>query len=134
MFQKLLWFPIALVPVISLMPIVSQAQSTSPATNLPYQSRVSFPRDYNGPVCIVLGNWEGNTNVRLETDTSYTQTVTMNSTSIVTQALNITVSPAIGSWIRVRSDRNLSPQLNTKNCQLPKSGVMRTESLYWNRK
>lgn len=123
---------VTLVATLSILSAsVAWGQSRNP--ELTYTSAVGVPFSYSGPICIRLGQWNGNATVLLETEKFYSETKIRNATSYMNQALLLNVNSSTGSYIRVYSDRPISPYLTEGLCQASTSSTKIT-SMNWRRR
>lgn len=102
-------------------------------SQLSYSTYVGVPSNYSGPICIRLGQWDGNASVLLETQKFYSETTIRNATRYMNQALLLNVNNSTGSTITVYSDRPVSPDLTTGLCQASTSST-KINSMNWRRR
>jgi hypothetical protein len=125
-------FSAVLATTLALL-TASAAWGQSRNPELSYSTSVSVPFNYSGPICIRLGQWDGNASVLLETQKFYSETKIRNATRYMNQALLLNVNTSTGSMITVHSDRLLSPDLSKGLCQAASSST-KINSMNWRRR
>ena len=113
---------------LSVVPVArSQIQT------LDYSNYLAIPANYNGPVCVQLGQWDGSAKVLLQTEKFYADIAIRNSTHHMVQALHINANSNLGSMITISTDRPINPSLTKGFCKISTS-ASKVHSLNWRRR